>query len=102
LIQVHGQDTSAEAWSARYEQLRANWLNQEIGWGQSLFIRQGMAAWMKAWPARISSATRAEDVASESVAAPAAPAAVMSGGLRRQLARELANLILHRQQEVLA
>lgn len=96
---MHDQDTSAEAWSARYEKLRTNWLNQEIGWGQSLFIRQGMAAWMKAWPARISSATRAEDVASESVAA---PAAVMSGGLRRQLARELANLILHRQQEVLA
>jgi hypothetical protein len=99
VIQVFDQGTSSEAWSARYEQLRTNWFHQEIGWGQSLFIRQGMAAWMKAWHAEASSATRAESVACESVSSPAVG---MSGGLQRQLTRELANLILHRRQEVVA
>jgi hypothetical protein len=96
---MHNQGTSPEAWCARYEQLRSDWLNQEIGWGQSLFMRQGMTAWMKAWPAETSSVTRAESIACKSVTL---PAVVMSGGLQRQLTRELANLILHRQQEVVA
>ena len=42
---------SREVWSARYEQLRAGWFVHELTWGQGLFVRQGMAAWMKAWPA---------------------------------------------------
>jgi hypothetical protein len=96
---MHNHGTHPEAWRARYEQLRIDWLNQEIGWGQSLFIRQGMAAWMKAWPAEASSATRVESPACESVTS---PTVVISGGLQRQLTRELATLILRRQQEVVA
>lgn len=96
---MHDQGTSPEAWRARYEQLRRDWLNQEIGWGQSLFIRQGMAAWMKAWPAETSSEARAESSECDAVSS---PVVVMSGGLQRQLTRELATLILHRQQEVVA
>lgn len=93
--------TSHEAWSARYEQLRAGWFAHELTWGQALFVRQGMTAWMKAWAAAESceSAARADSVVPESDS----PQSVSMGGeVQRQLARELANLILHRQQEVLA
>lgn len=88
-----------ETWSVRYEQLRTDWLRQEIGWGLSLFVRQGMAAWMKAWPAEASPTGTAETVAS---ASDRSPPVVMTGGFQSQLTRELANLILHRQQEVVA
>jgi hypothetical protein len=92
--------TSCEAWSARYEQLRANWFDQQTGWGQTLFIRQGMAAWIRAWSAATppGSMVSGECVASQSTSQSAA----IHGELQHQLTRELANLILHRQQEVLA
>lgn len=94
-------DASRQAWSARYEQLRANWFAQELGWGAALFIHQGMAAWMKAWSVAEPSvpATQSGPVVSESE--PSQPVA-LGGALQQQLAREVANLILHRQQEILA
>jgi hypothetical protein len=98
---VFGSGTSREAWSARYEQLRAGWFAFEPTWGQALFIRQGMAAGMKAWSAvePFESVTQADSIAPESDT----PEPVAMGGkLQHQLARELANLILHRQQEVVA
>jgi hypothetical protein len=90
---------SREAWTARYEQLRAGWLAQELTWGQALFVRQGTAAWMKAWSAAEppNSARQFDSTVPE--ADPPQPAA-MGGELQRQLARELTNLILHCQQEV--
>ena len=93
------QGITRQAWSVRYEKLRTDWLRQEIGWGLSLFVRQGMAAWMKMWPAEVSPTVTAETVAAEYD--PSLPA-VMANGLRSQLTHELANLILHRQQEVVA
>lgn len=91
---------SRETWSVRYERLRAGWLVQELAWGQALFVRQGMAAWMEAWSAvePAEQAPRFGPVAAELV-----PQGVALGGaLRRQLTREFANLILHCQQEVSA
>lgn len=98
--QVLDSMASREAWSARYEHLRAGWLVQELAWGQALFIRQGMAAWMEAW----SAAEPAEWAPwCGSVVPELAPQPVaLGGGLQRQLTRELANLILHCQQEVSA
>jgi len=93
------QGGTREAWSVRYEQLRTDWLRQEIGWGLSLFVRQGMAAWMKAWPAEALLTGTEETVAPKS---DRLPPVVMAGGLQSQLTHELANLILHRQQEVVA
>lgn len=87
-----------ETWSARYEQLRAGWLAHELTWGQALFIRQGMTAWMKAWPTAVPSEATIPLVAESD----ALPSVAMGGELQRQLARELAYLILHRQQEVVA
>ena len=99
--QVLDSGTSREAWSARYEQLRCGWLAHELTWGQTLFVRQGMAAWMKAWSAAepSESATRPDSILPES---DSSQPVALGGQLQRQLARELANLILHHQQEALA
>lgn len=90
-----------ETWSARYEQLRAGWLVHELAWGQALFVRQGMAAWMKAWPAAelSDSALRPDSIGPERNSA---PSVTLGSELQGRLAREFVNLILHRQQEVLA
>ena len=99
--QVLDTDASRQAWSARYEQLRADWFAQELTWGAALFIHQGMAAWMKAWSAAEPSVstTQISSVVPESEPS---QLVAMRGELQRQLAREVASLILHRQQEVLA
>ena len=92
--------TSREAWSARYEQLRAGWFSHDIGWGQTLFIRQGMVAWMKAWSTTTPSPSEAQaDEAGPQQAS--SNAVVICGERQRELTWALANLILHRQQEVL-
>lgn len=101
--QVLDSTASREAWSVRYERLRAGWLVQELAWGQALFIRQGTAAWMEAW----SAAGPAEWAPWPGSPGSAAPELVpqpvaKGGGLQRQLTRELANLLLHCQQEVSA
>jgi len=93
--------TSHEVWSARYEQLRAGWLAHELAWGQALFIRQGMAAWMRAWPAEEPSKALLPPDFTHAVS-DCLPSVAMGGELQRQLARELAQLILHRPQEVMA
>ena len=89
--------SSPDVWRARYEQLRAGWLAREVTWGQALFIQQGMASWMKAWPAEVQPSvfTRTESPAPASTS-------VVRGDLQRQLTRELANLIVNRQQEIVA
>lgn len=92
---------SRETWSARYERLRAGWLAQELSWGQALLIRQGMAAWMQAWPAAEPSASAMSTDAVRVTSVTSQPIA-LAGELQRQLARELANLILHRRQEATA
>lgn len=98
---VFDSGRSHETWSARYEQLRAGWFVHELTWGQALFVRQGMAAWMNAWPVaeRSESAMRPDSIGPE---LDSSPPITLDGELQGRLARELANLILHRQQEVLA
>jgi len=99
--QVRDSSASREAWSARYEQLRAGWLSHELTWGQALLIRQGMAAWVKAWSEAEPSRTPAQSAST--LAEPhSSPSVFMGGELQRQLACELAQLILHHQQEILA
>jgi hypothetical protein len=99
--QVLDTDASRETWSARYEQLRANWFAQEVSWGVALFIHQGMAAWMKAWSVAEPSVTTTQPRSADPKSEPS-PAVTLGGKLQQRLAREVANLILHRQQEVLA
>lgn len=92
--------TSREVWSVRYEQLRAGWLAHELTWGQALFLRQGMAAWMRAWPAEELPKAPLSD--SKQAVSDGLPSVAMDGELQRQLAREIAHLILHHPQEVMA
>jgi hypothetical protein len=88
-----------QEWSTRYEQLRQAWLEPLRGWGQSVFIRGGMIAWLKYCLPAESTEASSTDGASESRAT---RPIIASGDLQRQLTCELANLILHRQQEVVA
>lgn len=41
-------------WIGRYEDLRHQWLGSSSpsagGWGMTLFLHSGLAAWMRAWP----------------------------------------------------
>lgn len=89
-----------EAWSDRYERLRACWFIHEHTCGQALFIRHGMAAWIKAWSVAEPCVSRAPMVSSD-LELDTSPPVELDGELQRRLAHELANLILHRQQEVL-
>jgi len=48
------QDRAKEEWIRRYEDLRRGvveaYTPTQSRWGLTLFIRQGLAAWMHAWP----------------------------------------------------
>ena len=90
---------SRETWSARYEQLRTRWIHQESSWGQALFLRQGLVAWMTAWPLEPPSQTPQEDERLETISSQ--PMMAISSEWQRQLTRELAHLMFHCQQEVL-
>ena len=62
-----------------------------------MFIRQGLVAWMKAWSCTNPSST---SVAPEVVNLTSPQPIVIEGDLRRQLTRELVNIIQHQQPEV--
>jgi len=86
-----------QEWITRYEQLRQTWLETLRGWGQSVFIRSGMIAWLKYCLPAVFTEAWSSGGASES----RSPRPItVSGDLQRQLTCELTNLILHRQQEV--
>jgi hypothetical protein len=80
---------------AHYEQLRGDALdpaNQLAAPpGRALFLRQGMAGWMRAWSACMDK----PDVRPNPMPAPSPP---LSQGLRAQLAIILAGMILSQQQ----
>ncbi len=42
----------AGKWTARYEDLRRQVLEEPAGsgWGRSLFVTRGLLGWMEAWP----------------------------------------------------
>jgi hypothetical protein len=69
------------------------------GWGRALVIRQGLVAWMDAWPRQpavvIPAATRATTPTGTG-------AAVLPADLRPQAIHILVNMILARRPEVLA
>ena len=48
------QDGAKEGWTCRYEDLRRGvvqgYAPARSSWGLTLFIRQGLVAWMHAWP----------------------------------------------------
>ena len=80
---------------ARYEQLRGDELDpssrRALLPGRALFLRQGMAGWMRAW----STCLDKPDVRPNSTPVANAP---LPEGLRAQLAIILAGMILGQQQ----
>jgi hypothetical protein len=69
--------------------------NVHGGWGQALASRQGLAAWMRAWPAEAPPA--APPLADSTTAIHPLP-----DNLRGQIALVMADMILSHQQEILA
>ena len=87
----------------RYEHLREQALNSSAGqhskWGLLLFLRRGLAAWMRAWPQTSSPKTRRQEAVREE------PEERMrfSDEVRDEVVSVLVNmvdLVLHKQQEV--
>ena len=91
----------AVQWTARYEQLRQQALEQGCGgrgWGLTLFLRRGLVAWMSAWPPASSPNPPREQ------ATPEEPEQRMrlSTELRDEVVSVWVDMVLHRQQEVFA
>ncbi len=83
----------------RYEALRRT-VTSEIwstsgSWGLTLFLRQGLSAWMHAWPQQVGTNPSAVQPA-----LPSAPSRTVSSSLSMQLVTVLANMILTVRQEV--
>jgi len=76
-------------WNDRYESLRAAWMARTAGWGQALFLRQGLVAWMKAWP--VENVARTCDSHAPKGISPGE----LTDELERQVTGELVNMILH-------
>ena len=94
-------ECACELWTARYEDLRKRVLtfgeaNSAAGWEQTLVIRQGLRAWMTAWPQvhstqpPISTPTTTRSDADLALTVPQ----------QAQLAQILASIILHSRPEV--
>lgn len=91
----------AEQWTARYEQLRQQALEQGErgpGWGLALFLRRGLVAWMRAWPPRSSAQPRREGAAREEPE----ERIRASTELRQEVVLVLVDMLLHKQEEVCA
>jgi hypothetical protein len=95
-----------EPWTARYEDLRRQELelgivSHVVGWGRALVIRQGLVAWMDAWPRQQVGALPTPG-ATRSTIPTGTGAAVLPAGLRPQAIHILVNMVLARRPEVLA
>jgi hypothetical protein len=77
-------------WNDRYESLRAAWLAWSGGWGQGLFLRQGLVAWMQAWPVEHGSPPALLSESGKEIAD-----CQLTDDLQRQVTGELVNIILH-------
>jgi hypothetical protein len=88
-------------WTARYEQLREQALEQGCGgrgWGLTLFLRRGMVAWMHAWP-QTSSAKPPREQATREDPEEKRP---LSAELRDEVVSVWVDMVLHKQEEVFA
>jgi len=90
---------SAGQWTARYEQLREQALEQGCGgrgWGLALFVRRGLVAWMRAWPETVSPRPRREQATREEPE----QRMCLSAELRDEVVSVWVNMVLHKQEEV--
>jgi hypothetical protein len=82
-------------WARRYEELRKEVVDGSAGkgWGLVLLLRQGLKAWMRAWPPCVSPPVRQDRLP--------LPEAALVPLLRQQIVLVLAGMILHRRREVM-
>lgn len=89
---------AGDDWTARYEALRRDAMNPTqftaVAWGLNLFMRQGLAAWMQAWPRSAGSESPAPQRMLSRAPPPAFPDAMSS-----QLVTVLANMVFTARQE---
>jgi hypothetical protein len=85
---------------ARYEDLRRSGregISSLSGsWGLTLFLRQGLAAWMHAWPRQ-----RGADPPVPEPASPSVPPSALPTSLSGPLVTVLANMVFTARQEAL-
>lgn len=88
-------------WTARYEDLRREALSGCSSggyWGLTLFMRQGLAAWMRAWPP----CTETGRLSKPPLQQPIINLPSLPSNLRAQITTVLVNMVLGVQQEVFA
>ncbi len=94
-----GTDRSDEPWTARYEDLRRQVLEEpslgRTGRGYLLIVRRGLLAWMQAWPRSASTLPPVQTTPPTTPSAPSIPAL-----LRPQLVQILVTTILSNRKEV--
>jgi hypothetical protein len=99
--ETRGDEVSGSpvSWTRRYEDLRGDVLVGDLSGGRSgfaLFVRQGLVAWMRAFPRCPSSTTRSESPMQRGIAGcPSLPSS-----LRAQIVTVMVNMVLGGQQEV--
>jgi hypothetical protein len=91
----------ATTWTTRYEDLRRR-AQEECGgtdgaWGLALFLRQGLRAWMQAWPVPVTATLPSPAALAASPAPPSvlrSSSITLPANLTRQLVPVLASMIL--------
>jgi len=103
-----GRSLSDADWTARYEDLRQQVLEQHRsvggGWGLAGFIHRGLVAWMRAWPPlRSETACVWKAFAGEPrTRGEVSDQRRLPSSLNRQVAMVLVSMILNTRQEVIA
>ena len=96
------QDGAKEGWTCRYEDLRRGAVKGytclHSSWGLALFIRQGLVAWMHAWPREH---TAHENGHADRLVRSTVDFPERSPSLGTQIALVLADIILNRPREVM-
>lgn len=88
-------------WTQQYEDLRSCQFDDQRGWGLSLFMRQGMAAWMRACATEIpSAATEVPILGSKlwNVESDTSVTSEMPGELRFDITTHIVNMIQSRME----
>ena len=96
------QDWAKEGWTCRYEDLRRGVVEEyapvRSSWGLTLFLRQGLVAWMHAWPREPTAPENSDTprLVSGSIDFPE-----RCPSLQTQIALVWADIILNRPREVM-
>jgi hypothetical protein len=89
-----------EEWTTRYEDLRRGVLDGGASgsgrWGYTLFARQGLVAWMRAWPKR----DAARDPGGHQTQRASSDRPSLPSNLSEQITMVVVNMILGSRQEI--